>query len=356
MKQSKICENYNVEAQAIRKRVSEYIDNEHDPLGINRSTFLSSRYELIRTNIFHFLSVIDVEKNRKTAREILSDATIISDLDHNVAYGRHLLDRLKVIDVEQVLQRAARGESFLFALTHTGPFFLPLFALPAAEIHIALSVPPHPQAGDLVDVCKKQLTSREREYVTFVEMNKANYVSRLRELIRTRHASIVTYMDGFVGAYTKSLLKNKNMQSDCKFLQARITPLTATLRLARFLGLDLVPVSAKRESGPQCTVRIGRPLPVAEAAPLDVVRGLYGFLESVVMENPTQWEGWVYFHNFLSESYKNKIKSNIGITAESGSNQNAKDRYFLTATSDGAQIMDRVTLQLHNPSFLKEAS
>jgi len=343
-------DDYLAARKALELETDKFVES-LKPL-VPRLTALESGYELIDASIFHILRPAKQETRNQLARSAFRNLLLNRNVDHVPAYAGKLCDYLNLVDPDAVLDRALRGESFLFAGFHTGPYWSIFQSFVKIGVDVTTLLPEslaskREEISDVFAAATKHTGSKST--LELIRLDDPNFLIRVRSS-NAAGRQLVVFLDGYSGAPTK---RNERRDVELDFFHSRITVKTTILRLADILGLPLVTFNAVREEISR-TLYLDPPMQKGNNEQYDeVARIVYDRLLRRLQQEPAQWEGWLYFHNYFSPGFRSslglQVQPTIWPTLEKAS------RFVIQAQGNQNIIFDKQTYRHYQVNKLQGA-
>jgi lauroyl/myristoyl acyltransferase len=247
---------------------------------------------------------------------------------------------LDVVDPARVMDLASRGQQFLFAGFHTGPYWAIFQTLVEKGMNVATLFPGTLEAKrqEISDVFAAVAShSGSQSTLDLISLDDPNFLIRLRSSMSAGR-QLVVFLDGNSGAPAQ---RNEKRDVELDFFHSKITVKTTILRLADIFHLPLVTFNAAR-TDIRRTLFLDPPLTndgtrqYAEA-----VRTIFGRLRSRLEQEPGQWEGWLYFHTYFSPAYRSSLASDSASNGPASLEKSS--RYFIQQVDENAFLFDKQT-------------
>lgn len=331
-------DNYLAERRQWEEEADRIVDA-LQPLAPRRNP-LETSYELIDAAIFHILHPADSQTRHQTARSAFRALLLNRNLDHVPAYAAQLSNYLDVVDPDKVLEYALQGQQFLFAGFHTGPYWSIFGSLVEKGLEVTTLFPGtlESKRGEIEEVfaaVTRKLNSKST--LELISLADPNFLVRIRSAASAGR-QVVVFLDGNSGSASQ---KNEKRDVELDFFHSKVTVKTTVFRLADILDLPLVTFNAVRKDISR-TLFLDPPLRNEKRRQYDeIARIVFGRLFSRLEQEPAQWEGWLYFHNYFSETYRMSLGC--------GSNPNGwppsekASRYFIQEQGNEKVIVDKQT-------------
>ena len=343
-------DEYLAELRAWRLEADKLVDALR-PLA-PRITPLETSFELIDAAIFHILRPAEKEARNQLARSAFRSLLLNRNVDHVPAYAGRLCDYLNVVDPGHVLDHASRGQSFLFAGFHTGPYWSIFQSFVKRGIDVTTLFPEclaskREEISEVFAAATRHTGSKST--LELISLDDPNFLIRVRSSSAAGR-QLVVFLDGYSGAPTQ---RNEKRDVELDFFHSRITVKTTVLRLADILGLPLVTFNAVREDISR-TLYLDPPLQNAKNKQYDeVARTVFSRLLRRLQQEPAQWEGWLYFHNYFSPGYRSSLSLQVQPAAWPPLEKAA--RFVIQAQRDHNILFDKQTYRHYQLSKLQGA-
>jgi hypothetical protein len=317
-----------------------------------RLTPLETSYELIDAAIFHILRPAEKETRNQLAKSAFRSLLLNRNVDHVPAYAGRLCDYLDVVDPGAVLDQASRGQSFLFAGFHTGPYWSIFQSFVKRGIDVTTLLP-ESLASKREEISEVFAAATEhtgsKSTLELISLDDPNFLIRVRSS-NAAGRQLVVFLDGHSGAPAQ---RNERRDVELDFFHSRITVKTTILRLADILGLPLVTFNAVRGDIGR-TLYLDPPLQKGKNKQYDeVARTVFSRLLRRLQQEPSQWEGWLYFHNYFSPGYRSSLSSQVQPAAWPPLEK--ASRFFIQAQSDQNILFDKQTYRHYQVNKLQGA-
>ena len=334
---------YQQESDRLRENIRGYLDPRcADPVAHAR---WNQRYQTVRTNLLHFLGIADSGVNASVAESVLHAAAMATDIDHTPRYISALLQQAVMEDQSGVLDGARAGRPYMCALYHTGPYWLPIFSSLVRGVACAVCIPTSMAAVkteflDLHRHIKRQLPATAE--LRIIDMDTQSFALEAKQAVQQGY-SIHLFLDGYAGSPHAA---NTRRDVVVPFLDAEICCKHTVATLAALFHIPIVTAHARRSGALQAMVTL-RPLDPSPASmsrqqlAVQQTTQIYLRLAELLRAHPQQWEGWYYFHAYLSDGYLGKLRS--GALHKAFLNGSETERFYFS--TDHQVMIDRYTLR-----------
>jgi hypothetical protein len=298
---------------------------------------IEASIEFMDATLFHILRITDHKARREMLRSTLSELLTNRNIDHVPVFMRTLSDYLEVEDPGAVLRDVARGRSFLFAGFHTGPYWTIFKKLIENGVDIITLFPPalaqkRDEIAAVLEALKDHYSSSSD--LKLISLDDPSFLVQLRSGLKPR-TQLVVYLDGNSGGRVQRTSKRDLC---LPFFHSEITVKTTIFRIAHMLRLPIVTFNAVRR-GVRRRLML-EPLEQNSTSFECSAEQAYRRLRARLDEDPAQWEGWLYFHNYFTEEYRASLdlpKSAVDGCIERDS------RYFLFDLNGESTLVDKQT-------------
>ncbi|MFL6449587.1 MAG: hypothetical protein ACJ746_18185 [Bryobacteraceae bacterium] len=175
---------------------------------------------------------------------------------------------------------------------------------------------------------------RSTSTLELIGLDDPNFLLRIRSSVAADR-QLVVFLDGNSG---QAALKKEKRDVELSFFDAELLVKTTILRLADILGLPVTTFNSVRHDirrtlflDPPVESQKGKNYETAAAA-------IFGRLVSRLSEEPAQWEGWLYFQRYFSDTFRGSLGNPTGqLLLEK------KSRYFLGQLDHEEFLFDKQT-------------
>lgn len=274
---------------------------------------LSYRYTLFCANIKKFLPLINPKEYYKMFQDLLY-YQYSSDIEQN---SLDYLDASKIINRSNInLDNYKNEHPIIFATFHLGSYRLINSLLYEKGFKIALIIDESVFASQLTkftDTLNNVLRPKENSDLVILNVNDRTSIFKLKQLISEGYVMSV-YLDG-----NKSINNKKQDFSKgyikIPFLNNKIFVKNGVGMLAKFLNAKIVPVVAYRDDLDTNFIEFGSEISIndyksKEEFSIKSIELCYKKLEEKLILYPTQWECWLYIHDWFIRDF-NVPYSNI---------------------------------------------
>jgi predicted LPLAT superfamily acyltransferase len=322
----------------------DYWGHEAESLTNNRATrapqlnLLQASIEFMDANLFHVLRLADRQYRLDLLRSAVHALLTNRNVDHVPAYTGKLCDYVEVSDPGSILNDVSRGRSFMFLGFHTGPYWTIFKKLIEKGVDVITLFPPaleqkRHEIAEGIAAMKDHFSSPS--IVKLVSLDDPAFLVQLRSGLG-KGTQIVVYLDGNSGT---SLQKSSKRDVTVPFFHSQIVAKTTIFRVAHMLGLPVVTFNSVRH-GIKRSLFLEPPPQQARSNEL-AAQDTYGSLCARLDETPSQWEGWLYFHNYFTAEYRASLVGNAQSYAAACLDRDT--RYFRFDIGGESTIVDKQT-------------
>lgn len=330
---------------------------ETDPVHAQRLDYAT---QLASASLSHFLPGLPRERHPEVIRDIrlnmrwaaLDERSLFRDAGTETL--DFLLESTEVVDPEGVLERAARGEPFLFCTFHSGSYRLVNVVLGSAGVSFSLVI------------AQDTLNTQGEEYLQVYESFKARTASRIQMDLLNAEASniglqamrrirggrsLLFYIDGNTGV-------GGALRRDDKLVPVRLLGRTLYARkgiafLSHATRAPIVPVVCERTGWLSRRITFHPALsPSADAEResfcREATQAIYAVLEPLLERAPEQWGGWLEVHRFLDLEALGEAAPPPGAAGAPAADDLLvldAERYALLRLSGAAVLFDRAAFR-----------
>jgi lauroyl/myristoyl acyltransferase len=281
---------------------------------------LSPEYALVRANISHFIPQLapntkEIFLGIKDQKKEFRDP--IRSYVHQLTYEKRS---------SEPLSELVKPGPVIFVSFHMGPVGPLLSYISDREIDFKLLLDDFhfEKWSGFFQSVYREYTDKKKLRHPFEVLNAEDPLNGLAIADAVRNgSSLLLYMDGNTGAGGANRQDSKLCQVD--FLGKQIFARKGVAHLSRTFNAPIIPAVCyfeKRGEELNYVLEFCNPIFPDRSIPKkqfvkDTTQKLYSILEEYVLRYPDQWEGWLYFHQFIDKSKAENKEAEVSINDES---------------------------------------
>ncbi|NII11001.1 hypothetical protein [Oleiagrimonas sp. C23AA] len=328
---------------AERNNLKLYVDNLYENLSdreVQDKDYLTFHY--VDMNVYHFLGIADDLERHLLVKKILVEILTTRNIDHVPEFAADFAPHIQVVDANSILDDVSGRRLPILCGFHTGPYWSIFIELIRRSREIVAIFPPSLEAKKS-QVREAYLAVRNRlrtqSSLDFIDLTDKAFLVKARNCV-TQGKQLVLFLDGY-GGYLPSTNERRDLLFP--FLATELRIKTSIARLANALRIECVPFNAIRTNGLARKLIVGGSIKKngSDRDVSETTISMFKWLEEYIRAEPSQWEGWIYFHTFLSGN------STEAANLEHGDTTTWRARFFKFKAGDEFYLTDKQTLKIY---------